>query len=119
MSRISFPRQGCVIRRLNIFNDSQSVPVGQTVEHRLVRKTQLQQCLLLPDTESLLFTGELHTFGTEFLKFTNRTHRICLECPIAGELRAGLVLVCLGNTYCCPQLPSCHGILSYTGTEFT
>lgn len=43
---------------------SVSLLVVQTMEHRLViRKTQPQQCLLLPDTESLLFPGELHTLA--------------------------------------------------------
>lgn len=100
-----------------LMTHSLSPLVVQTMEHRLVRKTQLQQSLLLPDTESLLFTGELHTFGTEFLKFTNQTHRICPECPIAGELRGGLVLVSLENIHCCSRLLFCHGILSYTGSE--
>lgn len=47
---------------------SLSLLVVLTMEHRLVGKTQLQQCLLLADPESLLFAGELHTFGTKFLK---------------------------------------------------
>lgn len=75
------------------------------MEHRLVRKTQLHQGLLLPGAESLLFTGELHTSGTEFLKFTSQTHRMYPKCPTAGELRGELGLVCLENAQCCSQLP--------------
>lgn len=52
-----------------------------------------------------VFTGELHTFGTEPLKFPSQTHRMCPECPTAGELRGELGLVCLGNAQCCSQLP--------------
>lgn len=116
MSSISFHSQGYVIRLLFLITRSLSLLVVQTVEHRLVRKTQLQQCLLLPDMKSLLFIGELHPFCSEFPKFTSQTHRICPGCPVSGDPRGGLGLVCLGNTHCCSQLPSFQGILSYTGS---
>lgn len=104
---------------LFLMTSSLSLLVVQTMEHGLVRKAQLQQRLLLPNTESLLFTGELHTFGTEFLKFTNQTHRIIPECPIAGELRGGLGLVCLENlaALICPAVVEFSVILEASSPE--